>query len=412
MNAITQWRLKNGLTVLYRRDPSFPLTSATLLFDMGSRSELPKEAGLCSITVDLLMQGTRRRTARQLATVMESVGASMGTQVHEDYSELGFVVPATELDRAFGVMAEILKEPSFPKEEIIKEKAHVLAGLSSRKDAIFNVAYDALNSAMYGRHAYGRLVEGSAKTISQFRKSDFSQWHERAIRPERAILSWTGPMVASKAKQLTEKYLNSWRHPYGAHHSSYSSPAKVPHRNTDVTIRSTFEQAYLMVGYPAPRATDPNHIPLKVLNTILGGGMSSRLFAGLREEQGLAYEVSSFYPTRLDVSQWVIYLGLPKEKLKTAADQLDKLLQQLTRSGPTQNEVKQAKAMIRGAFLMDRQSHRRQAWYAAWWQFLGRGLDYGDVFLKAVDAVTPKQLHRLTQEILKQPRITVRVVPK
>jgi predicted Zn-dependent peptidase len=140
--------------------------------------------------------------------------------------------------------------------------------------------------------------------------------------------------------------------------------------------------------------------------------MSSRLFEELREKSGLAYEVSSFYPTRLDSSQWVIYLGLPKEKLKMASVQLDQLLDHLAKSGPTVSEVKQAKAMIRGAFLMDRQSHRRQAWYAAWWQFLGRGPDYGEEFLRAVDAVTPKQLHRLIQDILKQPRVTVRVVPE
>jgi len=167
-----------------------------------------------------------------------------------------------------------------------------------------------------------------------------------------------------------------------------------------------------MTGCQAPDASHPDHIPLKVLNTILGGGMSSQLFATLREESGLAYEVSSFYPTRLDVSQWVIYLGLPKEKLETASRQLEKLLHQLADRGPTSDEVKQASAMIRGAFLMDRQSHRRQAWYAAWWELLGRGPDYGEEFLHAVDAVTPVQLHRLMQKILKQPRATVRVIPK
>lgn len=167
-----------------------------------------------------------------------------------------------------------------------------------------------------------------------------------------------------------------------------------------------------MVGCPAPRATEPEHIPLKVLNTLVGGGMSSRLFTVLREEAGLAYEVSSFYPTRLDASQWVVYLGLPEEKLSAASRRLDQLLAQLADRGPTLPEVRQAQAMIRGAFVMDRQSHRRLAWYQAWWEFLGRGTDYGDAFLAAVDAVTPKQLQTLLKTILSQPRVTVKVVPK
>src|SRR5690348_2519234 len=95
-----RWQLSNGLTVLYEQDAAFPLTYATLLFRAGSCLEKRREAGLGSMTIDLLMQGTRRRNARALARALESVGASMGTQTHEDYAELGFVVPAAETDRA------------------------------------------------------------------------------------------------------------------------------------------------------------------------------------------------------------------------------------------------------------------------------------------------------------------------
>jgi predicted Zn-dependent peptidase len=425
-----RWTMDNGLKVLYQGDPAFPLASATLLLDVGSRHERLPQAGLCSMTIDLLMQGTRRRTARELAAAMESVGASMGTQVHEDYSELGFLAPAAELDRAFKVMAEALTQPAFPKEEIIKEKAHVLAALASRRDSIFNVAYDALNRAMYGEHAYGRLVEGTDETVRRFRRPDFQVWHREYARPGHAILSIIGPQSKTEARRLIEKNLGRWNSqkrnsfPPGGGRCGWGGTGLVltPHltpppqggrnMNRQLILRSHFKQAYLMAGYPAPRATDPDHIPLKVLNTLMGGGMSSRLFTVLREEAGLAYEVSSFYPTRLEAGQWVIYLGLPKEKLETASRRLDGLLKQLAERGPAAEEVRQAKAMIRGAFLMDRQSHRRQAWYQAWWEFLGRGANYGEEFLAAVDAVTPKQLHALAQKILRQPRVTVRVVPK
>jgi zinc protease len=213
MTPTARWVLDNGLTVLYRQDASFPLASATLLLGAGSRWELHVQAGLCSMTVDLLMQGTRRRNARELARTMESVGASMGTQVHEDYSEMGFVVPAAEISRAFGVMAEVLTQPSFPHEEIVKEKAHVLAGLLSRKDAIFNVAYDALNRKMFGNEAYGRLIEGSLETVRQFKRSDFRQWHEHHIQPHGAILSLSGPMEEQVAIRLIEKNLGRWKGP-------------------------------------------------------------------------------------------------------------------------------------------------------------------------------------------------------
>ena len=167
-----------------------------------------------------------------------------------------------------------------------------------------------------------------------------------------------------------------------------------------------------MVGWQAPGANHKDQVPMKVLNTLLGGGMSSRLFVVLRENLGLAYVVSSFFPTRLDVSQWVIYLGLPAGKLPVASRKLKELLEKFAKEGPTGRELAQAKAMIRGAFLMDRQSRRRQAWYKAWWEFLGRGPKYGEEFLAQVDAVTAKTVQSLLQKVLAQPRVTVTVTPK
>jgi len=140
--------------------------------------------------------------------------------------------------------------------------------------------------------------------------------------------------------------------------------------------------------------------------------MSSRLFMRLREELGLAYEVSSFFPTRIRASQWVVYLGLPAEKVKMAEKKLSEMFRQLCRRGVTLAEVKQAKQMIKGAYIMEHQTRRRQAWYAAWWEFLGKGQEFDMHFPSAVDAVTPSAVHSLARRLLEQPRVTVEVTPK
>jgi zinc protease len=408
----TRWTLANGLKVLYEYDASFPLASATLLLPVGSREEKGSEAGLSSMTIDLLMQGTRRKNARAIAHVMESVGASMGTQAHEDYAEMGFIVPASQLTRALGITSEVLAEPSFPPAEIIKEKAHVLASLSSRHDAIFNLAYDHLNRSLYGDHPYGRPLEGRAAAVRHFRRTDFQNWHQSEIRPEGGIFSIISPLSARTVRVRLEKSIERWR-PRAGHWPKKTIPSvSLLKKSFSTHVPSSFEQAYLMVGWHAPGASHKDQVPMKVLNTLLGGGMSSRLFVTLRENLGLAYEVSSFYPTRLDTSQWVIYLGLPANKLAVASRKLTELLKQLADRGPTSRELAQAKAMIRGAFLMDRQSRRRQAWYKAWWELLGRSPRYGEEFLEQVDAVTSKALQNLLQKLLAQPRVTVTVTPK
>ena len=140
--------------------------------------------------------------------------------------------------------------------------------------------------------------------------------------------------------------------------------------------------------------------------------MSSRLFLKLREEMGLAYEVSSFFPTRLQSSEWVIYLGLPKERLTVAAKKLSDILRDLVRRGVNAAEVRQAKQMIKGSYIMEHQLRRRQAWYGAWWEFLGREPGYDRRFFKEVDRVTLKAVQTVAEELLAQPRVTVEVVPR
>lgn len=412
MNRLTRLTLPNGITVLYHQDPGFPLATATLMMRAGSRLESSAQAGLTSMSIDLLMQGTRKRDARGIARVMESIGASMGTQAHEDYSELGFVAPAGEFQKALRMMTEVLTQPSFPAEEIKKERQHILAGLHSRRDAIFHLAYDHFAKAMFGDHPYGRPLEGRVETVARFTRDSLKTWYERHTLPEGAILSIVAPQSARQGLEWVRRALGSWSSGKKPAAPSPAERVKALNSSHRSEVSSAFEQAYLMTGWQAPNAFHRDQMPLKVLNTILGGGMSSRLFVTLREELGLAYEVSSFYPTRLDLSQWVIYLGLPAERLPLAAQRLEKLLESFAQKGPTDAEMQQARAMIRGSFLMDRQSRRRQGWYAAWWEFLGRGADYSRGFLSAIDSVTASQVRDLMRRFMDQPRVTVKVVPR
>lgn len=412
MSRLSRWTLSNGLSVLYLQDAGLPLTSVTLILPSGSRWEALSQAGLSSMSIDLMMQGTRKRDAKGIARQMESIGASMGTQAHEDYSEMGFIAPAQESRKAFHMMAEILQEPSFPSDEIKKERAHILAGLQSRKDAIFHLTYDHFSRALYGDHPYGRPLEGHAKTVQRFNRGELRSWNRRHVLPEGGVLSIVAPDSVAQMQRMIQTTIGRWQP------SARPSEARgVPHlvrplgKSVSRTERSSFKQAYLMTGWQAPSSRHQDQLSVKVLNTILGGGMSSLLFVKLREELGLAYEVSSFYPSRLDKSQWVIYLGLPAERLKLASERLERLLDDFARKGPTDNDLRQAKAMIRGAFLMDRQSRRRQGWYNAWWEFLGRGLNYSSHFLRAIDQVSADDVRDRLRTFMNQPRVTVKVIP-
>jgi zinc protease len=403
--------LPSGLTVLYREDPSLPLTAATLLMKGGMSVERPSEAGLCNLTVELLFQGTKHRKAAQVSKELEAMGAFLGSQVAEDYSEIGIIVPASSLPRALNIMVEALVSPAFPDEELGKERSHTLASLHSRYDTIFHVAHDRFLKELYGSHPYGRLVEGTPEALRRFRRSDLKRWHREHIRPENAIFSMVGPLPWRQAERLLERTFGTWAPPAIETEPLpvLAIPSKSSRRRVEVSAR--FEQAYVMQGVLAPMAHDSSAMTLKVLNTVLGGGMSSRLFVQLREDRGLAYEVSSFFPTRLRPSHWVVYLGCAPERRKEAERALNQLLAHTAQRGVSDAEIRQAKEMMKGSFAMDYQTRRRQAWYAAWWEFLGLGGEYATRFPKIVDNVSRAEVNRLARQLLSMPRLTVEVAP-
>jgi predicted Zn-dependent peptidase len=340
------------------------------------------------------------------------VGAALGAHALEDYTELGFSAPVASLSRILDVTADSLTGASFPSPEVIKERAHVLAALKSRKDTLFNVAYDAFSAALFGsHHPYGRPVDGTEPTVLRLTRRALQTWHRDTIRPDRAVFSMVAPLAGRSARRLIGRYLQSWAERKTPGYAA-DLAAKRLSQDRDIHLRAPFEQAYLMTGVSAPHVLDPDYPILKVLNTIVGGGMSSRLFLRLREELGLAYEVSSFFSTRLAPSQWVIYLGTPPEKLRLARRELEKVLQTLREKGPTDMEVRQAKAMVEGAYLMDTQTRRRQAWYAAWWTFLGKSPEYDRQYLRVLQRVTAREVRDLARRLLARPRVTVEVTPK
>jgi predicted Zn-dependent peptidase len=335
-----------------------------------------------------------------------------------------WLVPAIHAERVFDLMAEVLMEPSWPLGEIVKQRRHILTDLKTRSDGLFNVAYDAFRKALFRDHPYARPVDGTPDAVQKIGKKELVRWHAQHVRPEQAIFSLAGPWPAAQAKRLIEKSLGRWGHegrPLRATKSMTSILAGQPHLAAPasfskapepVTITASFQQAYFMTGTYAPVLTSERILPLKLWNMILGGGMSSRLFVQLREERGLAYEVSSFYPARLDSSAWAVYMGLPAERLPEAEKALRRLLEEIILKGPTAAELAQAKQLMQGTYVMDHQTRRRQSWYAAWWEFMGRPTDYDHAYLRRIDAISMREVRAAGRALLEQPLLTVKVIPE
>jgi zinc protease len=167
-----------------------------------------------------------------------------------------------------------------------------------------------------------------------------------------------------------------------------------------------------MLAYPAPGASDRDYAALKVLNAHLGAGMSSPLFQSVREEGGLAYEVSSFYPSRRLASALVVYAGTDPANVDQAHKKVLRTVQDLLEKPPSGEALDDAKRYIRGHYMMDHQTNGKLAWYLGWWEVLGRGHGHDAAYLKEIDAVTAEDVRRSAERLFAQPPVTVKIRSK
>jgi predicted Zn-dependent peptidase len=406
--TVDTFTLSNGLLVLHKEITSNPLVAIDLFLKNGAIDEQPAQAGLANFTQVLLMQGTKTRNSEALAAAIEDIGGNIASDVEHDYSHIGISLLDSHVENAAELLSDIVQNPAFPEDEIEKERRNTLAGIVSRKDQIHNAANDLFNETFYDGHPYSWPDIGRENTVKKFKQKDFIAWHKRYYTAQNAVLIIAGNIGRDRAKALAEKYFASL--PKGEKMALYPVVAKPPSRT--VTSRSVkFKQAYLMTGYPAPSLHGREFVTLKILNAMLGGRMTGRLFTELREKLSLAYEVNSIYPTRRELSRFVIYLGLDAKNLELADRRIKELITELKTTPVPEKELEDTKNFIRGVYLLDHQTVERQVWYMGWWESMGMGYTYDQKYLDQLMAVTSADIREAANKIFADNALTVEVLP-
>ncbi len=185
-----------------------------------------------------------------------------------------------------------------------------------------------------------------------------------------------------------------------------------PKNQNIVSKNNKFKQAFLEVGYPAPKLGGEGYAPLKMINALLGARMTARLFIELREKLSLAYEVNSGYPTRKELSRFFIYIGLEKKNIELAKKRISEILGNLKKTPVGKIELEETRNYLKGTYILDHQSISRQAWYLGFWDILGKGYDYDETYMNEILAVTPDQIMSAAKKFFTNDSVTVEVIPE
>jgi len=406
--------LDNGIILLITENPAADIVSARMLMQGGQRAEAIGKAGVAHLVSAVMTKGTATRSSFEIAEQVEAIGASLGTDSSADHFQVTVKTVSADFHEIFALAGEILRSPSFPEAEIELERKLTLQGIRSQQEQPLSVAMDKLRQALYGDHPYADSGLGTLESVAQLNRDDLQTYHQTVFRPDNLIISIAGRITVAEANAVVEKVFGDWAKP-AQPMPPLELPPIVHNPQTQLTPQDT-AQSIVIVGYLAPAitpssspsdTTPSDYAALKLLNTYLSGGLSSRLFIELREKRGLAYEVSAFYPMRLDISFFVGYIGTAPNNTATALEGLRDEIHRLTEVLLTEEELQVAKDKFLGQYALSKQTNAQLAQTFAWYEMLGLGLEYDDRLQNDIRNLTAETLRITAKRTFGQPYLSI-----
>ena len=398
-------QLANGITLVTIANPTADIVSGRFFIPAGSRWETAAQAGLAQLLTSVMMKGTEQLSALAIADRVESAGAGLSAETTTDYIKLSLKTVRSDLVDIFKLAGEVLRTPNFPEAQIELERKLILQAIRSQTEQPFNNAYRQLRTALYGAHPYSRSSLGTAATMAQITRQDLVDYHQTHIRPDRLIISLAGRITPEEAIDLVTKVFGDWEIP-DLNLPTLATELVTTQPQYQVEHQAT-QQAIVMLGYLAPAIHDPDCIALKLIDSYLSNGMSSRLFVELREKRGLAYDVSAFYPTRLDTSHFAVYMGTNPTNIGIAVSGLRAEVDRLGVESLSATELQTAKDKLLGQYALGKQTNGQLAQTYGWYELLGLGMDFDMEFSTAIQQLTSAQLQTVANKYLSEPYISI-----
>jgi zinc protease len=402
--GVLRHRYPNGLTLLARENPAAPVVAVSLQVRMGARWERADEAGVSNLLQRVMVKGTARRSALELAEAAEEIGGSLSAAGDTDYSEIHGAALARHWKELLALVAEVALSPSLPPEEIENERRVILAQIRNRGDLPFPLTFDTLLAALYGPHPYAHPALGRREAVERADRARLLGHYRRHYRGGRMVLAVSGQV---SARAVLEEAGRLFAGLPDGDEAVEPLPPPAPPARARQTLERPAAQAQVLLGALAPPLAHPDYAAVKVLSTLLGGGMAGRLFTELRDRRGLAYSLGSIYPSRRDTSFLVLYMGTAPDNLARAEAGLRGEVERVRTERVAPEELARAKAYLLGTLAMDRRTNARQAWYLAFFELAGVGHGFVERYARDVEAVTPEDVHRVARSYLEDPLVTI-----
>ena len=397
---IEQFTLPNGLRVLCEQLPHLRSVSMGVWVKAGSILEREHENGLSHLIEHMAFKGTGRRSAKQIAQEMDAVGGYLNAATSKLCTCYYAKVIDETLPLAADILSDIVRFPAIDPKELDKERNVVLEEISMTDYSPEDVAYDLIASAMFGKQPLGQTILGPRELIASYTREDILAFRARHYSPMNTCVAIAGNFDLNQVKDLMAQRFGDWT---GGAGEIFPVNA-VNQRPQTLTADKDTEQAHICLGYRGKPLGDADAYPMAVFNSILGGGMSSRLFQRIREESAMAYSVYSAPSAYPHCGDFTIYAAVSPRNVKTVLAQIDEETSRLVREGATQEEFDMAKAQLKGGFILGQESaYNRMNSMGSNMALMNRVITT-DETIRRIEAVTPEDVRRVAAETLGGPR--------
>jgi predicted Zn-dependent peptidase len=395
--------LANGVRVITEKMAHVRSVSLGVWITTGSRCEAPDENGISHFIEHMVFKGTKHRSAEDIARSVDSIGGGLDAFTAKELVSYNTKVLDEHLPLAFDVLADMVLNPLFRKEDIEKEKGVILEELKMDVDNPEYLLHEIFSSNFYKDHPLGKPIIGTKDTVKKFHREMIHDYYRRYYSPSNIVITAAGNLNHERLVDLARDHFQDLRV------SGALPPAQVPvpHARLVFKNKSSLEQTHLYMGVPAYPFPHELRFACYVLNTVLGGGMSSRLFQNIREKQGLAYSVYSDLSMYRDTGCMAIYAGTSIESAGKVVECIVKELREIKENLVPAEELRRAKDHLKGSFMLGLESTSSRMSNLARQEIYFKRFFTLDEMIQSIEDVSAAQVQKIAQEFFNPKNITL-----
>ncbi len=393
--------LPNGLTIITESIPYVRSISLGLWLDVGSRDELSVSNGISHFVEHMVFKATKNRNASEIASFLESVGGTLNAFTSREQTCYYAKFLDVHLDKGVEILSDLVNNASFSNSDIEKEKKVILEEISDIEDSPGDLVHDFFAATVFGNHPLGRPIMGDRKTVKNMNRAKILRYVGKHYRSNKMVLAACGNLDHDVLLDLAEKYFGNL------------SPVEYKNGRSKPSIKPIYKsfnrktaQTHICLGLRALPFNHKSRPAMLILNSILGGGMSSRFFQRLRENLGLVYTVFSYVDFFADLGLFGIYLGTEKKNVKNVLSAIKMEIETICREKLTPDELRNAKEQLKGGLVLGLENTSNRMNRLAKHEFLAERHISIDETIAGIDAVKADEIIEIARLFFEEKRFS------